>query len=83
MMRNIDSTSLVADNDVAGIELSTGCLVDGVCGLDVNELLGIRQSNPDVSPNIFLQDTTLAATTFIGTILVVSFIAAAIMMIMG
>jgi hypothetical protein len=82
-MRQLDSTSLIADNAVAGIELSTGCLVDGVCWLDVNELLGIRQSHPDTSPNIFLQDITLAATTIIGTVLFISIISAAIMIIMG
>ncbi len=81
-MKQIASDSLIVGNDVAGIEINTWCLIDGVCGLDVYELVGIRQSNPDPSPSIFLQDITLGATTFIGTVLVVSFIVSAIMMIM-
>lgn len=81
-MKNISSQNLVAQNDESGIEIDSDCLVNGVCKFNVYETLGIRQSNPENSPSVFVQDVTLWATTFIGTILVISFIASAIMTIL-
>lgn len=80
-MTSSSPDTLLAQND--GITINSDCLINGICGLDTDKVLWVNKSNPEQSPSIFLQDITLAATTFIGTVIVIAFIVSAIMMIMG
>jgi hypothetical protein len=66
-----------------GIECSSKQLLNGTCKFNTYNALGIRQSDPNTSPTEFVQDIVLAATSFIGTILVVALIVSALMIIFG
>ncbi|USN56431.1 MAG: hypothetical protein H6766_05235 [Candidatus Peribacteria bacterium] len=45
------------------------------------DMLGIRRGNPNTTPDEFVQDIVLTATTFIGTILTFALIVSALMII--
>lgn len=64
-----------------GIQCTTEMLSNGICSLHVYDMLGIRRGNPNTTPDEFVQDIVLTATTFIGTILTFALIVSALMII--
>lgn len=66
-----------------GIRCDPTRLMHGECGMDIYNMLGIRQSNPDTTPDEFVQDIVLTATTFIGTVLTFALVVSALMIIFG
>lgn len=57
-----------------GINCSAEQLINNTCSRNINKTLGIRRSDPNPSPTLLVQDITLAATSFIGTIIVIAMI---------
>lgn len=58
------------------IELNPDCLTSWSCSLNVYELLGIRKSDQNPDPNLFVQDIVLWATSFIGIVVTISLVVA-------
>ena len=53
------------------IKISTSCLLNWQCGLNVYKVMWIRKSNEKPTVMWLIQDVVLAATTFVWTVLVV------------
>lgn len=58
--------------EVAGIQCSAKQLSAGQCSLNVYETLGIRKDQPETDVKTFVQDITLSATFFIGTVVAIA-----------
>jgi len=58
----------------AGINISTKCLLNGQCSMNIYETMWIRKSNPNPDVTLFAQDVILWATKFFGTVLTILFI---------
>lgn len=58
----------------AGINISTKCLLNGQCSMNIYETMWIRKSNPNPDVTTFAQDVILWATKFFGTVLTILFI---------
>lgn len=69
---------LVNEQGTLGIEMNPDCLTSWNCSLNVYELLGIRQSDQNPDPNLFVQDIVLAATSFIGVVVTISLVVAGV-----
>ncbi len=54
-----------------GIECSAEQLRQGQCSFNAYETVGIRKDQPDTNVMTFVQDITLSATFFIGTVVAV------------
>jgi len=77
-----DYSKLLTSND-AGINCSNKELLNGSCSMNVNEVLWIKESQPNAEDAwLLVQDIVLSATTFIGTIVLVWWVVSAFMMIM-
>jgi hypothetical protein len=67
------------------VNCSTDKLVNGICRMDVYNMLGIRQGDPDpksrTSVLTFVQDAVLGATFFIGTVVVLAFVVSGVMFV--
>lgn len=70
-------------DDGYGIRCDPTRLMYGECGMNTYDMLGIRQSNRSTTPDEFVQDIVLTATTFIGTVLTFALIVSALMIIFG
>lgn len=57
-----------------GIDCPAEKMVNGTCSMSVYTMLGIRQSTPNPSAGIFINDVVLSATFFIGTIVTLAII---------
>ncbi len=67
---------------VQWIRMNDKCLLNGQCGFNIYQFLGLRQSISDNnSPELFVQDILLSATFFIGTIVTIAFIVSWLMFI--
>lgn len=69
------SQNTIETNQLAelGIDLSTQCLVEGGCGMDIYKTMDIRKNRTEeTSVMNFVQDILLGATYFIGTIVTVA-----------
>lgn len=67
---------------VQGIRMNETCLLNGQCGFNIYQFLGIRKSIAENnSPELFVQDILLSATFFIGTIVTVALIISGLMFI--
>jgi hypothetical protein len=49
-------------------------LINGTCSRNINKTLGIRSSDTTPSPTILLQDLVLAATSFVGTVIMIALV---------
>lgn len=68
-----DGTECLINNaGTLGINCSAEQLINNTCSRDINKTLGIRQSDTTSSPTILLQDITLAATSFVGTLIMIA-----------
>jgi hypothetical protein len=65
---------IVNKEGTLGISCSADQLINNTCSRNINKTLGIRSSDPNPSPTLLLQDVTLAATSFIGTIIMVAMV---------
>ncbi len=55
-----------------GIKCSAQQLSNGQCSLNVYDTIGIRKDQPETNVKTFVQDFTLSATFFIGTVVAVA-----------
>lgn len=68
--------------DTRWITMNETCLLNGQCGFNIYEFLGIRKSIADnSSPELFVQDILLSATFFIGTIVTIAIIVSGLMFV--
>ena len=65
---------LVNGTDNLGINCDATQLINGTCSININKTFGIRQSDTTPSPTILLQDIVLAATSFVGTLIMIALI---------
>lgn len=56
------------------IYITTWCLLNGQCKMNIYETIGIRKSNPNPDVKTFAQDIILWATMFFGTVMTILFI---------
>jgi len=63
---------IVNNEGLLGIDCNGEKLMNNTCSRNINKTLGIRTSDPNPNPTWLLQDVTLAATSFIGTLLMVA-----------
>jgi len=63
---------IVNNEGLLGIDCNGEKLMNNTCSRNINKTLGIRASDPNPNPTWLLQDVTLAATSFIGTLLMVA-----------
>lgn len=67
---------------VQWIRMNETCLLNGQCGFNIYQFLGIKTSVADASsPELFVQDILLSATFFIGTVVTITFIVSGLMFI--
>ena len=59
-------------NSPLGIKCDANQLRQGQCSFDAYETIGIRKDQPDTNVMTFVQDITLSATFFIGTVVTVA-----------
>ncbi len=57
-----------------GIQCAPEQMRNGTCSRNINKTLGIKESNTTSNPTLFVQDIVLAATSFIGTLMVIALI---------
>ena len=57
-----------------GIECSPEQMRNGTCSRNINKTLGIRTSDTTSNPTLFVQDIVLAATSFVGTLMVIALV---------
>lgn len=53
------------------IYVTTGCLLNGQCSMNIYDTIGIRQKDPNPDVKTFAQDIVLWATMFFGTVMTV------------
>jgi len=64
------------------IRMNKTCLLNGQCGFNIYQFLGIRTSIADASsPELFVQDILLSATFFIWTIVTIALVVSGLMFI--
>ena len=56
---------------------------NGTCSWNINKTLRIKESNTSSTPTLFVQDIVLAATSFIGTLMVIALIVMGFKYVMG
>jgi len=49
-------------------------LINGTCSRNINKTLGVRQSDTTPNPTVLLQDIVLAATSFVGTMIMIALV---------
>lgn len=57
-----------------GIQCSSEQMRNGTCSRNINKTLGIRTSDTTSNPTLFVQDIVLAATSFVGTLMVIALV---------
>lgn len=65
---------LVNGTDNLGINCDATQLINGTCSRNINKTLGVRQSDTTPNPTVLLQDIVLAATSFVGTLIMIALI---------
>ena len=60
--------------DNLGINCDATQLINGTCHRNINKTLGVRQSDTTPNPTVLLQDIVLAATSFVGTLIMIALI---------
>lgn len=65
---------LINGTDNLGIQCNAKQLINGTCSRNINKTLGVRQSDTTPNPTVLLQDVVLAATSFVGTLIMIALI---------
>lgn len=66
-----------------GINMSSGCLINGQCSYNIYKTLWIRKSDQNPSVSTFVQDIVLGITMFLGTAITIILIISGILYILA
>lgn len=66
-----------------GIQCSAAQMRNGTCSWNINKTFKIKESNTTSNPTLFVQDIVLAATSFIGTLMVIALLVMGFKYVMG
>lgn len=71
------------DYGTLGIQCSPSQMRNGTCSRNINKTLGIKESNTNANPTLFVQDLVLTATSFVGTLMVIALLVMGFKYVMG
>lgn len=71
------------DYGTLGIQCSPAQMRNGTCSRNINKTLGIKESNTNANPTLFVQDLVLTATSFVGTLMVIALLVMGFKYVMG